>query len=167
MIARRIGIAIALVTLVVSGYYLLAYLYWWEWNRALIAGVFFLSVELALGIALVLSRLARIERRIELDGGAAVRHRTLDTLHAHAPARPDRFAWLDPREAQLQVFVPILLGAGVLLSGIAWLVERVARSVAAPTLERDLATRLDRLRMPSGGFLQPAPHGFLRDPTRR
>jgi hypothetical protein len=167
MTARRIGLAIAIVTLTVSGYYVLAYLYWWEWNRALIAGVFFLAVEMALGIALVLTRLARMERQIELAGGTTQRLRTVETLHAHAPAHRERFAWLDPREPQLHVFVPILLGAGVLLSGIAWLVERVARAVTAPTLERDLATRLDRLRVPPGGFLHPPARAFLHDPIRR
>jgi hypothetical protein len=152
----------------VSGYYVLAYLYWWEWNRALIAGVFFLAIELALGVLLVLTRVARLERRIEAEGRAAQHARTLDVLRSNAPPRADRFAWLDPRRSsQLNVFVPILLGAGVLLSGVAWLIEQVARTTSGPALERDLATRLDELSVPSGGFLRPAPDTFLHHPTRR
>jgi hypothetical protein len=168
MTSRRIGFAIAFVTLVLSGYYLLAYLYWWEWNRALIAGVFFLAIEGALGVFLVLGRIAALERKIELEGRSTSRLRTIDVLHTNAPPPRDRFAWLDPRSSsQLNVFVPILLGAGVLLSGAAWIIERLARAVASPTLERDLATRLDGLAVPDGGFLRRAPDAFLHQPVRR
>jgi hypothetical protein len=165
---RRVGFVIATFTLAVSGYYVLAYLYWWEWNRALIAGVFFLAIEIALGALLVLGRLSKLERRIELDGRAANHRRTLDVLHETAPPPRDRFAWLDPRRSsQLNVFVPILLGAGVLLSGLAWVVERIARVMTGPTLERDLATELDGLAIPPGGFLRGRRDAYLRGPVRR
>jgi hypothetical protein len=166
---RRIGLAIALGTLVVSGYYVLAYLYWWEWNRALVAGVFFLAIEAAIGVLVVLGRIDRLERRLESEGRLASHRRTVDVLHSNAPPQADRFAWLDPKRSpnQLNVFVPILLGAGVLLSGAAWLIERAARMFATPTLERGLATQLDRLSVPPGGFLRPADDAFLREPTRR
>jgi hypothetical protein len=168
MMLRRIGLAIALGTLAVSGYYVLAYLYWWEWNRALIAGVFFLAIEAAIGVLLVLGRIDRLEQRIESEGRLASHHRTVDVLHSNAPPQRDRFAWLDPkRSSQLNVFVPILLGAGVLLSGAAWLIERAARMFAAPTMERGLATQLDELAIPAGGFLRPPSEAFLQEPTRR
>ena len=94
MTLRRVGLAIALGTLVVSGYYVLAYLYWWEWNRALIAGVFFLAIEAAIGVLLVLGRLDRLERRIESEGRLGSHHRTVDVLHANCATttRPFRVA---------------------------------------------------------------------------
>jgi hypothetical protein len=167
MTMRRVALAIGLATLIVSGYYVLAYLYWWEWNRAAIAGVFFIATEVAIGILVVLGRIERLEHRIDANGNRGRRLRTVDILHANAPEPRDRFAWLDPRKAtHLNVFVPILLGAGVILSGIAWLVERIARALGDPGLERDLAARLDRLSPPPGGFLEPREGLGLR-PYRR
>lgn len=169
MIMRRLGLAIAVVTLAVSGYYLLAYLYWWEWNRALIAGVFFLAIEIAIAIIIVLGRLSRLERRIETEGGRARRQRTLGILRDSAPAPRSTFAWLDPKSssAQMQVFVPILLGAGIILSGLAWLIERAGRAFAGPTLERGLAAQLEGLSPTPGGFLQESDDAILRRPVRR
>ena len=43
------------------------------------------------------------------------------------------------------VFIPVLLGAGVILSTLAYLVERIARFTAAPVAEHDLADRLATL----------------------
>jgi hypothetical protein len=167
MTARRIGGAIALLTLVVSGYYVIAYLYWWEWNRALIAGVFFLATEIALFGLVMVDRIGRIERQIASEGRGAGHDRVVGTLRTSAPPHREHFAWLDPKQGQLNVFVPILLGAGVLLSGMAWLVERLARAVATPTLERDLATKLDGMSIPAGGFLRPADAALLSEPHRR
>ena len=76
-----------------------------------------------------------------------------------------RFQWLS-RPDQLNVFVPVLLGAGVLLTGLAWLVERLARATARPVAEDQLAGRLARLRLPAHGFLDtgPDPLAALRGP---
>jgi hypothetical protein len=166
---RRIGLTIALGTLAVSGYYVLAYLYWWEWNRALIAGVFFLSIEIAVAVFLVLDRLHRLEHRVERGEALARHQRTAAILHENAPRPRSTFAWMDPKSsaAQSNVFVPILLGAGVILSGLAWIIERAARLVAAPTLERGLAAKLDGLQVPSGGFLRPREDPSLHRPVRR
>ena len=73
--------------------------------------------------------------------------------HAPEPAKP--FAWLG--RSQTNVFVPVLLGAGVVLSGLAWLVDRVARLTAVPSMERGLARRLNTLQPPPGGLLGEAP----------
>jgi hypothetical protein len=50
------------------------------------------------------------------------------------------------------VFLPVLLGAGVLVSAVAWLIEHLARATVSPTLERRLAVRLDTLALPPGGL---------------
>lgn len=53
------------------------------------------------------------------------------------PARP--FAWLSEHTYDLNVFVPVLLGAGAMLSALAWVVERVAAATAMRTQSRSSA----------------------------
>ncbi len=42
---------------------------------------------------------------------------------------------------------------GVVASGLAWLVEKLARATAGPALERGLAARLSPLAWPAGGLV--------------
>jgi hypothetical protein len=95
--------------------------------------------------------------------------RTVGILRETAPPPRSTFAWLDPKRsaAQSNVFVPILLGAGVILSGMAWLIERAARAFASPSLERGLAAELEGLNPPPGGFLRPRDDALLHHPVRR
>lgn len=85
-------------------------------------------------------------------------------VRAAVPPRSEPFAWLPPANVAnghgLSVFVPVLLGAGVLLSGVAWVVERIAHLSAGPVAESRLVRRLDTLALPPGGFLDDA----TRDP---
>jgi hypothetical protein len=76
---------------------------------------------------------------------------TLDHLRATAPPQRVTFRWLRPDGPA--VFVPVLLGAGIAVSGLAWVVERVARFSARPVMERGLAGRLEPLTLPAGGPL--------------
>jgi hypothetical protein len=184
MIARRIGLAASLVTLAAAGWYVFIYLARWEWNRALMAGVLFVAAELGLLGLLLLDRLARLERRLderdrarparvappatvapplEPAAPAAPDARVLTRVHDAAPPPRRPFAWLDPTD-RMSVFVPVLLGAGVLLSGAAWLVERVARLTGGAALERRLAARLDVLALPPGGLRGGAGAGEAPDP---
>ena len=82
--------------------------------------------------------------------------RVVSVLRTHRPEPLRPFAWLQGTETT-NVFVPVLLGAGVVLSGLAWIVDRVARLTAVPTMERGLAHRLTRL--------QPPPDGLLGEPA--
>ncbi len=170
MIARRISTVIGLVMLVISLGYLFAYLYWWEWNHALIAGVFVLAIEVALATMLVVARLSRLEQQMKRDRPAPGSPTPSILRHA-APAPTDPFAWLTApaRRGEMHVFVPVLLGAGVILSAVAWFVERLARALGGPSLERDLAGRLERLSPPPRGFLATDhdPLALLRGPVRR
>jgi hypothetical protein len=50
------------------------------------------------------------------------------------------------------VFIPVLLGTGCLLSGLGWLVERLAGRTAVRLGERRLAERLALLAVPSSLF---------------
>jgi hypothetical protein len=164
---RRAGWAVAGLTLAASGGYVFVYLYRWEWNRALMSSALFIAAEVAL-VAMVLGRrLAGIERRLD-EPGRVERDRVVTRLRETSPPPKVKFDWLS-RPDQMNVFVPVLLGAGVILSGLAWLVERLARATARPAAERHLAGRLDRLRLPANGFLDPGrdPFAALRGPTTR
>jgi hypothetical protein len=165
MTARRLGLLALIVTLGASGWYVFVYLYRSEWNRALISGVIFVAAELALIGTLVLERLSRLERRLDeserRSAGLAARAEradpaVLDRVREGTPAPPEPFAWLTKRPNDMSVFVPVLLGAGVVFSALAWVVERVARVTARPAAERNLARKLDTLALPPGGLLPPA-----------
>ena len=166
MSPRRLGYLFALFALVSSGAYVFIYLYRWEWNRALIAGVLFIATEVGLLGALILDRLRGIERRLDevtsRHSQALARDVALGHLQATAPPPRDHFAWLKPRpdEGTFNVFVPVLMGAGVVLSALAWLVERVARATARPVLEQGLARRLGCLALPAQGFIDADPDGI-------
>jgi hypothetical protein len=164
MTARRVGLLAAGVTMVASGWYVALYLGRWEWNRAIVAGVIFLAAEVGLLGVLLLDRMARLDRRMDAyDERRAPRRagtreadvdpRTLQRVQESAPPPRKPFSWLDDASRRTSVFVPVLLGAGVLLSGAAWVVERLGRLTAGSSLEHDLVRRLDSLALPPGGLL--------------
>jgi hypothetical protein len=162
MNAGRLAKIVLGLVLVASGAYILIYLGRWEWNRSLLAGIFFLAAEVAMATAIVLQRMRGMERRI---GQGVVRARAeaavegpppaLARIQETAPPPSDPFAWLRPRSDQFGVFVPILMGVGVVASGLAWLVERLARATARPALERGLAEHLRVLAWPERRLDQP------------
>lgn len=164
MRAIRLAKLAAGLVLVASGAYIGVYLYRWEWNRALIAGMFFLIAEVGLGLALILARLGRIEERV----GAPRSEEMLGRIRETAPPARDHFEWLSDGGGRMGVFVPILMGAGVVASGLAWVVERLARSTARPVLERGLAARLAPLAWPRDGLIEvePDPLDLLARPSR-
>lgn len=143
--------------------YTLLYLYRWEWHRAIVAGLFLLVAEVALATAALIQRLGAVERRLT-DVVAAGRPSpaepspaVVERIREAAPAPRPPFAWLAPD--RVGVFLPILLGAGVLASAAAWAVESLARATAGPALERRLAFRLTAFALPAGGLLGPPPAG--------
>ncbi|MFE6332526.1 hypothetical protein ACFVOK_04800 [Streptomyces sp. NPDC057798] len=148
-----------------AGTYLVIYLYRWQWQRAMICGVLLLVVEVLLFGLVLLGRMARIEERLR---DSDRRQRELAARQDDALARlrsapePEhsesgRFRWLDEPAERTYVFVPVLMVAGVALSGIAWVVQRIA-SVTAKPAERRLAGRLAVLTAPD-----PAAPGDLED----
>jgi hypothetical protein len=144
--ARRIAWLIAILTLVASGTYVFVYLYRWEWNRALTAGVIFIATEVAVFGVLILDRV-RATRDGANRSARSPGRTTLAPDGNNAPAR-DHFAWLAESSSRLSVFIPVLLGAGILLSGIAWLVERISRAAARPGLEWRMPEQFDALALP-------------------
>jgi hypothetical protein len=61
------------------------YLYRWEWNRALVSGLIFLAAEIGMLAALVLDRLAKLDRRVDDIDRARTEERALRRLREHAP----------------------------------------------------------------------------------
>jgi hypothetical protein len=142
------------VVLVVSGAYLLVYLYRWEWNRAVISGIFFIAAEIALATSLLLDAIRRRSSQAAVGPAAATGAVITEANHAR-PAR--HFSWLARRSDRLGVFIPVLLGAGVILSGLAYLVERLAAGLAGPLADRRSAAQAP-LALPLGsGFATDAP----------
>ena len=156
MTARRATSLLLAVAQVSTGVYLIVYLYRWQWNRALITGILFLATEVLLIGRLVLQRLRTIEDRLAVpppvtSAAPADVHRTLVDLR---PVPTDRFAWIrESATTRTNVFLPVLLGAGVLASALAWAVEAVARRTARPAMEHALVDALGPLAFPTGGFL--------------
>lgn len=141
------------VVLAVSGGYMLIYLYRWEWNRAIISGLFFVSAEIALASSMILRRLRSLEQRpaVRPEAAAAV----YETLRRAEVERPNPFRWLtDATNAgTMPVLVPVLIGAGAVLSAIAYVVERIAEATAAPAFDRQVAQRLAAMTPPAAGLL--------------
>ncbi|MGY1770982.1 hypothetical protein [Blastococcus sp. SYSU D00813] len=146
---RKLSWLAGVAALVSSGGYLLVYVYRWEWHRALLVGILFLASLTGLCAALVLRRLGRLEREVSAPHRAS----PTDPLHRlrQAPVDSPPFRWLGaPDPDRTYVFIPILLGGGLLLSGAAWLVERVAGSAARTGIEEDLARELRSVAFPAG-----------------
>ncbi len=143
--ARVVTRATGVVVLVASGFYLLLYLYRWEWNRAQVAGLFFVAAEVGLVGAAIFARLRTIEARLPPPGAAP-----RDGAETPVGRRP--FAWLEEASGGFGVFLPILLGAGVVLSLLAWVVEHLARFVTAPLARDHQVSHLARLDLPPGGL---------------
>ncbi|NEW49175.1 hypothetical protein GV792_03845 [Nocardia cyriacigeorgica] len=160
MNARGLSMLLAIGSLIATGTYVFVYLYRWEWNRAILTATLFIAAEIALVAMVLTKRLRAIQR--DLGEGSATHHsraereRTARIVHAAVPASRVGFAWL-ARPDRLGVFVPVLLAGGVLLTGVAWLVERIAKVTAGPSAERRIVAGLDRLQLPESGFLTPVP----------
>jgi hypothetical protein len=143
-VLRAIGQLLGAVVLVVSGIYLLLYLYRWEWNRAIVSGIFFLSALITLSTMLILRALRRATEHLDRLSARAVREDTTRTIlgQVNGVRAGRHFAWLRNRGSQLSVFIPVLLGAGALLSGVTYLLERMASALASATIDRRTARLL-------------------------
>ncbi len=143
IIAWLAGVA----TLLAAAFYMIVSLNRWEWNRALFFALIVLMAEIALATGLVLRRMARLEQSRDVDPAV------LETIRETRPPAPNRFAWLDPARGRTNVFITFLIGGGVLLSGVAWLVDRIASKTATPAGEERLARQLGPISYPRGGLI--------------
>jgi hypothetical protein len=134
-------------TLIAAAAYMIVSLNRWEWNRALFFGLIVLIAEVALATGLVLRKLSHLSATPQAGDALSV-------LRSTRPEAPQRFAWLkDAASGQLNVFITFLVGGGVMLSGAAWLVDKLGSKTATPLAEQRLATQLSRIAYPSGGLL--------------
>ena len=134
-------------TLLAGGFYMIVSLNRWEWNRALFFGLIVLFAEVGLATGLILRRLARLEYNLKVDPTVA------RVLSETRPPAPDRFAWMREKSGELNVFITFIVGGGILLSGIAWLVDRVASKTSSPVGEEKLARQISEITYPDGGLL--------------
>ncbi|WP_431045498.1 hypothetical protein ACQUSR_28690 [Streptomyces sp. P1-3] len=135
-----------------AGYYVVLYLYRWEWQRALISGVLLLVIEGFLVCLILLSRLSRLERRLaEYDARVDEVRRRLEQSRETAQDR--RFRWIASQDVngtqRTFVFIPVLMVAGAALSGVAFVIQKIASATARPDAERRLAGRLAALTAPA------------------
>lgn len=162
MSAKRIAYLALIAVLLFSGTYLIVYLYRWEWNRAVIAGVFFIAAEIALIGAALFDRLNRVLER-KTSTTATEKSDILLRIEETAPER-SHFSWLKSEDNEVGVFIPVLMGAGIVVSAIAWAVEKVAGATAKPVMESALAARLGSLAFPQGFLAAPAAMDVTRTP---
>lgn len=150
----RLAYGIGVLGLLGSAGYLFTYIARWQWNRALFTGFAFLAILAVMGFAATLQRLSRIEARLDGDGGTTARQdpEVVRTLQDTRPRR-DHFRWLRETPEQSNVFITLLLGGGVIVSGVAWLVGRVAESTTTPAAEEGLASRLEPIAYPRRGLV--------------
>lgn len=112
---RRLAWFIAIVTALGAGGYTLVSILRWEWHRAIVFALVFVAVEVGLGIAWLYRAVGPDEEPPE--------HRDVPQR-----GRPHQFDWLDAPGDRFGVFIPLLLGSGVIISAVAKVVERVASS---------------------------------------
>ncbi len=151
-LAHRLGRLLSGVVLVTSGAYVFIYLVRWEWNRALMAGLFFLAAEMVLIADVVMARIRGLGRQLEVERTREQTTALAARLRANRPETPGPFAWLAPDQDRLNVLLPVLIGAGVVLSGVAYLVEQVSRVTAVPVAENELARGLSTMALPIEGL---------------
>ena len=124
------------------------------------------AASIAIVAWLLTDRMRRIERRLDRTDAFAVERR-LELIRSSAPAPRASFGWLT-RTDRTGVFIPVLLGAGAVMSAIAWVVERLARATAGRSAERGLASKLGAIEPPAGSLLDTGhdPLALLRGPAR-
>lgn len=153
---RIVGYAFGGLSAAYAGSYMVLYLTRWEWQRALISGVLLLVVEVFLATVVLLTRVSRLENRLEQSDARAeeVRRRLEQTRTSH----PNQFRWVRSMDMQeldgtqrTFVFVPVLMAAGAALSGVAMVIQKLAGATARPGAERRLAGRLAALTAPTLG----------------
>ena len=134
-------------TLVMGLLYMVVSLNRWEWNRALFFGLIVVIAEVGLATGLVLRRISRLEYKLRIDPQIA------EILRESRPPSRDRFAWLREQMGSTNVFITFVVAGGVIISGIAWVVDRVASKTTSPAGEQRLVRQLAEISYPSGGLL--------------
>lgn len=128
-----------LAVLGVSGGYTIGYLFSWQWMRAQIAGLAFVAALVVVSALAVMARIRRLERR--LDALLPVAAAGARSPQVDVEPRPD-FRWLSTattapallaipllgglRPPDGSVFIPVFLATGLVVAGLASVVERIS-----------------------------------------
>jgi len=156
---KFIAWAVAALTLVAAGAYAMVSLARWEWPRALFFAIVFVAAEVMLATAALMSRVTRIERQVTALSRQVAAPPTPATSTALTALRAtraeyDRFAWMrtDPDDVatRTNVFITLMVGGGVLLSGGAWLIDKLASRTVDPSREAALGRQLDQIAYQRG-----------------
>lgn len=156
---KKLVVLALVATLLAAGAWSVVYLNRWEWTRALWTTMVFVAAEVALvGVVLAnkIDRLAASRPRPE--PASPVRQRLVDTR----PER-DRFAWLAETTNRTNVFVTMMVGGGILVSGVLWIVDKVAARSVTPGREQRLADELASLSFPVDGLVPDESMLFAAD----
>lgn len=151
---RKLPAIILVLTLVASGAYIVIYLNRWEWNRALFVTMIFVIAEIALIGWIFVQRLRTLEERVN-EHRLADEEIAREILLELRESRPDhdRFAWLRDSTTQHNVFITMVVGAGVAVSALAWILDRIAETTVTPARERRLAAELSSIAFPPCGLV--------------
>jgi hypothetical protein len=133
----------------VSLIYTLVYISRWEWGRAqLTADLTLLCAVGVLGLVLD-ARLRNLRTDRPSDEPKAPAAEPQAPLQA-PPRAPSRdFRWLATDPERYGVFIPVLLGAGMVASGLAWILERLSGAVAKQTTKPEDTELPDTLLVPA------------------
>ena len=130
----KVGRVMLAVLTGASGFYLAYYLFRWEWVRAQIAGLVFVAALIITATMIILARLDRLEQALATRAPAASAEATAppdrDRPADSAEPRPS-FPWLSELTdlSRTNVFIPVLFAAGLVMSIVAGIVERVSAAV--------------------------------------
>lgn len=151
---KQIPAVILSMTMAASGIFVFIYLDRWEWTRALFVTMVFVIAEVALVGWTIVHRLQRLEAKMSrrddwdelFDRGVLLRLRQ---------TRPeyDRFAWLRESTKRTNVFITMVVGGGIVLSGVAWCIDKIAGRTVTASREQQLATELTTIAFPTGHFV--------------
>ncbi len=151
---KKVTAVMLLLTLLASGAYIFIYLDRWEWTRALFVTMIFVIAEVALAALLIMQRLQRIEARFdERDAHDELFDESV--LLRLRQTRPDydRFAWLRESMNRTNVFITMVVGGGIVLSGLAWVIDKIAGRTVTASREQQLAEQLHTIAFPRSHFV--------------
>jgi hypothetical protein len=158
---KKLSLGALAFTLVLTAIWTALSLYRWEWTRALWMTMLFVVAEVALVGVLVMQRLRTLEEQIEDSRETAVVRRRAEGIPA-----TDRFEWLKESTNRTNVFVTVLLGGGVVVSGVLWVIDKLAGRSVASSHERRLAGQLRSIAFPASGLVPPDSVLFAADLDR-
>jgi hypothetical protein len=88
----------------------------------------------------------------------------LEQLRQSRPTS-DRFEWLRESATRHNVFITMLVGAGIAVSALAWILDKIAETTITPTREAKLARELGTIAFPSEGLVSCESSAMVQDPA--